>query len=85
MIIIHAGQKYDVVPVAKEAELKVLSALRGGVLEHLGSINHQLQPRCSGFQLYKTDGVSLLAAAVSCNSQHIDVAYWLNPYVITPL
>lgn len=72
------GRCFKVEPVSAHNRIKVLGALRSGVLDHLGALSAQLLPHCSAFQVYAA-GKSLLAAAVSCQSQHIDVAYFLHP------
>jgi hypothetical protein len=81
-IITFQGLRLNAVPA--ERSLTLLSALRQGALDHLGSLREQLAPRCSAFQVYHA-GSSLVAAAVSCNSQHIDTVFWLHPYRIVPV
>jgi hypothetical protein len=72
------GRRYRVEPVSSDNRIRVLSAARSGCLDHLGSLREPLLPGCSAFQVYSA-GAALLAAAVSCSSQHIDVAYFLFP------
>ena len=79
------GVKYEAVPVSSERKSRVLSALLQGVMTHLGSLNVQLAPQCSTFQVYETDGSTLLAGACSANSQWIDVAFWLHRFRSVPV
>ena len=69
------GRRYRVVTM--ERSLSLLTLLRRGALDHLGS----LQGSFSGMsqpQVYE-GGILLYVAACSCNSQHIDIVYALHP------
>lgn len=72
------GRMWEVVPVSSESKVKCLSALRSGRLDHVGSCPQLSQGHHSTPQVYDA-GASLLAGAVSCTSQFIDVAWWLHP------
>jgi len=81
-IVSFQGRRYNAVPVSADNRVRVTSSIPK--LDHLGSLRDQLQPQCSGFQVYDA-GESKVAAACSANSQFINVVYWLHPYIITPL
>lgn len=84
MIVNFKGTRFEAVPVSGHETSRVMSALRRGVLDHLGSLDTDLRSHCSAFQVYAA-GPSLLAAAVSSGSQHIDVAYWLHTHKLVPV
>jgi hypothetical protein len=71
------GKRFAVSPVTQK-RLGVLSAIRSGALDHVGSLSEQICPNCSAFQVYDSGAGALIAAACSSGSQHIDTIYWLT-------
>lgn len=79
-VVKFKGILWECVAVGSRNRLRVMSSLRSGLLDHIGSCP-DLWGRHSVPQVYSMDSWdgTLLAGAVSSNSSHIDLAWWLTP------
>ena len=75
--VVFKGKTYRRSEVHPLELREALTALRRGTMDHLGPVTGHY-PGMSQPQVYKTYSGHLIAGAVSCFSQHIDIAFFLN-------
>ncbi len=77
-VVYFLGRPYTITHTTSRV---ALTALRRGVLDHLGSCPEIPHTRMSTPQMYRVNGFELLAGAVSSEAQFVDNAWLMRPAI----